>query len=303
MLAWTCASPKPRASADRDAPAAEAALAAYSVIVAEAVQGTAGDPTADATIENSVTRHVLVLTQLAGTVPPHARGAIQNALVASSKAIRDLDGQTTPDDGRHAGGPGSWVVPRRLAPPSRPRQVRTQGRDQVPAAGARRPVERRRPTRSRMLAITTPRRRASLVGGAATAPASPPTQSTRARGRLTTRANRPPRASLRRRQRPDAPRRDRCGARIHRSAGCHRRFVPGAPGDSSVLLDLGQGSFARLAGILDPATLDAVVISHLHPDHFIDLVALRHYLRWEKPRRRVRVIGPAGLDGAARRPA
>ncbi len=67
-------------------------------------------------------------------------------------------------------------------------------------------------------------------------------------------------------------------------------------GDASLLLDLGQGSFARLADALDPATLDAVVISHLHPDHFIDLVALRHYLRWEKPRRRVRVIGPAGLD-------
>jgi ribonuclease BN (tRNA processing enzyme) len=79
---------------------------------------------------------------------------------------------------------------------------------------------------------------------------------------------------------------------------------PGATGaayllrfrDASLLLDLGQGSFTRLAGILDPATLDAVVISHLHPDHFIDLVALRHYLRWEQPRRRVRVIGPAGLD-------
>lgn len=67
-------------------------------------------------------------------------------------------------------------------------------------------------------------------------------------------------------------------------------------GDASLLLDLGQGSFVRLAATLDPATLDAVVISHLHPDHFIDLVALRHYLRWEKPRRRVRVIGPAGLD-------
>jgi len=38
------------------------------------------------------------------------------------------------------------------------------------------------------------------------------------------------------------------------------------------------------------------VVSHLHPDHFIDLVALRHYLRWEfQPSRRVRVIGPAGL--------
>jgi ribonuclease BN (tRNA processing enzyme) len=67
-------------------------------------------------------------------------------------------------------------------------------------------------------------------------------------------------------------------------------------GAASILLDIGQGSFARLAGTLDPATLDAVVISHLHPDHFIDLVALRHYLRWEKPRRRVRVIGPEGLD-------
>jgi ribonuclease BN (tRNA processing enzyme) len=67
-------------------------------------------------------------------------------------------------------------------------------------------------------------------------------------------------------------------------------------GGASVLLDLGHGSFARLAATLDPATLDAVVISHLHPDHFIDLVALRHYLRWEQPRRRVRVIGPAGLD-------
>src|SRR6478752_2102390 len=69
-------------------------------------------------------------------------------------------------------------------------------------------------------------------------------------------------------------------------------------GDSSVLLDLGHGSFARLAGILDPATLDAVVVSHLHPDHFIDLVALRHYLRWQfEPERHVRVIAPTGLAG------
>jgi ribonuclease BN (tRNA processing enzyme) len=65
---------------------------------------------------------------------------------------------------------------------------------------------------------------------------------------------------------------------------------------ASVLLDLGQGSFPRLAGFLDPATVEAVIISHLHPDHFIDLVPLRHYLRWEEPRRRVRVIAPAGLE-------
>jgi ribonuclease BN (tRNA processing enzyme) len=64
----------------------------------------------------------------------------------------------------------------------------------------------------------------------------------------------------------------------------------------AVCLDMGQGAFAGLAGRLEPAGLAGVVVSHLHPDHFVDLVALRHYLRYEfDPPRRVRVIGPAGL--------
>ena len=66
-------------------------------------------------------------------------------------------------------------------------------------------------------------------------------------------------------------------------------------GGAALLLDLGQGSFPQLAGLMDPADVAAVVVSHLHPDHFIDLVPLRHYLRWEQPRRRVRVLGPADL--------
>jgi ribonuclease BN (tRNA processing enzyme) len=68
-------------------------------------------------------------------------------------------------------------------------------------------------------------------------------------------------------------------------------------GDEAVLLDLGQGSFPRLAAELEPSTLLAVVVSHLHADHFIDLVPLRHYLVWHlEPRRRVRVVAPAGID-------
>jgi ribonuclease BN (tRNA processing enzyme) len=67
-------------------------------------------------------------------------------------------------------------------------------------------------------------------------------------------------------------------------------------GRTAILLDLGQGSFPRLAGQLDPGTLDAILVSHLHPDHFIDLVALRHFLRWGPAHpRRIRVLGPAGL--------
>jgi ribonuclease BN (tRNA processing enzyme) len=65
---------------------------------------------------------------------------------------------------------------------------------------------------------------------------------------------------------------------------------------SAILLDLGQGAFPRLAAHLEPSTVDGVFITHLHPDHFIDLIALRHYLRWQfDPPRRVRVIAPDGL--------
>lgn len=82
--------------------------------------------------------------------------------------------------------------------------------------------------------------------------------------------------------------------------------LPGSVGASylvrsdraSVLLDLGQGAFPALAGEIEPSTLAAVLISHLHPDHFIDLIPLRHYLcraEWQ-PSRRVRLLAPAGLD-------
>jgi ribonuclease BN (tRNA processing enzyme) len=67
-------------------------------------------------------------------------------------------------------------------------------------------------------------------------------------------------------------------------------------GGTAVLLDLGQGSFPRLIEAIEPSTIDAVLISHLHPDHFIDLVPLRHYLAYQlDPPRRVRVVAPDGL--------
>jgi ribonuclease BN (tRNA processing enzyme) len=69
-------------------------------------------------------------------------------------------------------------------------------------------------------------------------------------------------------------------------------------GADAVLMDLGQGTFSRLAHTLDPSSLRGVFVSHLHPDHFIDLIPLRHYLcRAEfQPGRRLRVFAPDGLE-------
>ena len=68
-------------------------------------------------------------------------------------------------------------------------------------------------------------------------------------------------------------------------------------GSTRVLLDLGHGSFQRIFSEAKPEELAAIVVSHLHPDHFIDLVPLRHYLRYYLvPPRRIRVIVPAELS-------
>ena len=57
----------------------------------------------------------------------------------------------------------------------------------------------------------------------------------------------------------------------------------------SLLLDCGSGVFAKLRAYADPAAVDAVLISHLHADHMLDLVpfsfALANGLIAEQPRK------------------
>jgi len=55
----------------------------------------------------------------------------------------------------------------------------------------------------------------------------------------------------------------------------------------TLLLDCGNGVFAKLRSVVDYAAVDAVLISHLHADHFFDIVpysfALSYGLRSEPP--------------------
>lgn len=67
-------------------------------------------------------------------------------------------------------------------------------------------------------------------------------------------------------------------------------------GSAALLLDLGHGSFANLARRREPASLTAILVSHLHPDHHIDLVPLRHYLMYAPhPAGHVALHAPADL--------
>ena len=51
--------------------------------------------------------------------------------------------------------------------------------------------------------------------------------------------------------------------------------------ETAILIDCGQGIIRELMGIRDPRELDAIVIGHMHADHYIDLVSLRYLLPWE----------------------
>ncbi len=51
-------------------------------------------------------------------------------------------------------------------------------------------------------------------------------------------------------------------------------------GQTKVVLDLGPGTLQELRKHADFRTLDAVIISHMHVDHVLDLLALRHALAY-----------------------
>jgi len=66
-----------------------------------------------------------------------------------------------------------------------------------------------------------------------------------------------------------------------------------------LVLDLGHGAFGELQRYVEPADVDAIVISHLHADHMIDLTAYIVALRYggagfRQRSRRIPLVGPAG---------
>lgn len=68
----------------------------------------------------------------------------------------------------------------------------------------------------------------------------------------------------------------------------------------SLVLDLGNGALGALQRHLALTDLDAVILSHLHPDHYIDMCGL-HVARAYDPRGGYRELPVYGPSGTAKR--
>jgi ribonuclease BN (tRNA processing enzyme) len=71
-------------------------------------------------------------------------------------------------------------------------------------------------------------------------------------------------------------------------------------GDAKLLLDCGNGVFSKLRERLDYVDLDAILISHLHADHFLDVVPYAYALTYAPRQQPVPVGGYPGTDNPAR---
>jgi ribonuclease BN (tRNA processing enzyme) len=65
-----------------------------------------------------------------------------------------------------------------------------------------------------------------------------------------------------------------------------------------LLLDLGNGSFGTLQTVADPASVDAVFLSHLHADHCLDVApfVVWHRYSGRSSRRLVPMYAPVGAE-------
>lgn len=71
-------------------------------------------------------------------------------------------------------------------------------------------------------------------------------------------------------------------------------------GDASVLIDCGNGVFSKLRLYRDYTRVDAVLVTHLHADHFLDLVPYAYALTYAPRQQPVAVARWPGTEHPAR---
>ena len=82
-------------------------------------------------------------------------------------------------------------------------------------------------------------------------------------------------------------------------ASCYLVTANDGERDWRILLDLGSGALGVLQRYIHLSDIDGVLLSHLHPDHCIDLTGLHVAVHWDPhgwPSGRVPVWGPAATS-------
>jgi ribonuclease BN (tRNA processing enzyme) len=82
------------------------------------------------------------------------------------------------------------------------------------------------------------------------------------------------------------------------SGACSGYLV--AQDEHTLLLDCGSGVFSKLRQSVDYVDVDSVLITHMHADHFLDLVPFAYALRYAPRQQPVPVAGWPGTDHPAR---
>jgi ribonuclease BN (tRNA processing enzyme) len=83
-----------------------------------------------------------------------------------------------------------------------------------------------------------------------------------------------------------------CSGTYPGDGGACSGYLVRSPG-ASLVVDLGAGSLANLQRHLAIGEIDAVILSHVHPDHWLDLPVLRNAMRYVLGIRGLPVYGTA----------
>ena len=70
--------------------------------------------------------------------------------------------------------------------------------------------------------------------------------------------------------------------------------------EANVWLDAGPGTLANLQQVCSLGDLDAIVLTHAHPDHWLEVPVVANAIQWYEPRRRLPVYSNAHMAAHAR---
>jgi len=70
-----------------------------------------------------------------------------------------------------------------------------------------------------------------------------------------------------------------CDGSYPAALGACSGYLVDAGAEGRILLDCGSGVMGKLMSVTDPASLDAIVLTHWHNDHASDMLVLRYYLQ------------------------